>query len=104
VLNENWFFDVGVNLIWGNRRSHDIRNLCPDGTLGNPGADGLLGNGDDGPGCNLFDPTTWQSGTWQNWVENFQRSARSPFFGQESFADKFYQARDEVWFGFTYQW
>ncbi len=104
VLNENWFFDIGVNLIWGNRRSHDIANLCPDGTLGNPGADGLLGTGDDGAGCNIFDPSTWQAGTWQNWVENFQRSARSPFFGQESFADKFYQARDEVWFGFTYQW
>ena len=32
------------------------------------------------------------------------RAAESPFWSQQSFADKFMRNRDEFWVGVTWQW
>jgi hypothetical protein len=86
ILNEHLFFDVGVNLLWGRKRKHNIRDLCSDGSLG----------------C-LGDPTSWQAGQWQTLNGPLSRTAESPWWGKESFVDKFMRKRDEFWFGVTYQ-
>ena len=48
VINESCLFEVGVNLLQGSDREHNIRDICKDGGLS----------------C-LGDPTTWQTGNWQ---------------------------------------
>jgi hypothetical protein len=85
-LNENIYFDVGVNLLWGGKKEHNLADVCADSTLS----------------C-LGDPTTWQDGNWQMLNAALKRRAEAPFWGKESFADKFMEDRDEVWFGVTYQ-
>ena len=86
VMNESLFFEVGVNLLQGQGRDHNIRDICKDGSLS----------------C-LGDPTTWQKGNWQLINQNFARTAEGPFWNMESFADHQMKHRDEVWFGATYQ-
>ena len=86
VYNESLFFEVGVNLLQGQGRDHNIRDICKDGGLG----------------C-LGDPTTWQKGNWQLINQDFKRTAESPFWNMESFADHQMKHRDEVWMGVTYQ-
>jgi hypothetical protein len=86
IFNEHLYFDVGLNALWGHKRKHNIRDLCVDGSLS----------------C-FADPTTWQDGNWQTLNGPLQRTAESPYWGKESFADKFMQNRDEFWFGVTYQ-
>jgi len=87
VYNENLFFDIGINLLWGkNRKEHNIADLCPDHSLS----------------C-IGDPTTWNDGNWQQLNREFDRTARAPWWNQQSFADKFMEHRDEVWIGVTYQ-
>jgi len=87
VYNEHLSFDIGLNMLWGkNEKSHNITDLCPDHSLS----------------C-LSNPNTWNAGNWQELNENFQRTARAPWWNQESFADKFMEHRDEVWVGVTYQ-
>ena len=86
IVNESLFFEVGVNLLQGQGRQHNIRDICKDGSLS----------------C-LGDPTTWQTGNWQLINSNFNRTAEGPFWSMESFADHQMKHRDEVWFGATYQ-
>ena len=86
IYNESLFFEVGINLLQGQGREHNIRDICSDG----------------GYGC-LGDPTTWQSGNWQLINHNFKRTAEAPFWNMESFADHQMKSRDEFWFGVTYQ-
>ena len=77
---------MGINVLWGKKRRHNIRDLCDDQTLD----------------C-LADPATWQRGNWQTLNAALARKAEAPFWGTESFADKFMRNRDEFWFGVTYQ-
>jgi len=86
VYNSNISFDFGVNLLWGGGTKHNLRDLCADSTLS----------------C-LGDPTTWQQGQWQMLNGPARRTAQAPFWGQQSFADKFMRRRDEFWVGATYQ-
>ena len=86
VYDDHWFFDVGMNVLWGKRREHNLRNMCADESYS----------------C-LTDPETWQEGNWQTLNSRFQQSAEAPFWGLESFSDKFMRNRDEFWFGVTYQ-
>lgn len=86
-------FEFGVNLLWGQTQRHNLRDLCPDGTL--------LGSAS---GCSFTDPTSWQAGNWQLLNAPLERTTRSPFgFARESFADGFMRRRDEFWFGVTYR-
>jgi hypothetical protein len=89
VVNQNLFFDIGVNfLLGGADHQHNIhRDLCRDGTLSS---------------C-IADPTTWNAGQWQALVKNFERTTRAPWWGRQSFADSFQEDRDEIWVGVTYQ-
>jgi hypothetical protein len=75
-----------VNVLWGERQTHNIRDVCSTGTLS----------------C-LADPTTWQAGSWQPISSSFAREAESPYWNLESFADMHSENRDEFWFGVTYQ-
>jgi len=84
--NESIFFDFGVNLLWGEKKEHNLRDVCDDGSLS----------------C-LGDPTTWQAGNWQMLNAALARRAEAPFWGKESFVDKFMRNRQELWFGVTYQ-
>ena len=86
VYNASIFFDVGINVLWGKKRTSNIRDLCADQTLG----------------C-LGDPTRWQDGNWQTLNAPLDRKAEAPFWSRESFADKFMRNRDEFWVGVTYQ-
>ncbi len=86
ILNESLFFEVGVNLLEGSKRVHNIRDICSNGTTS----------------C-LGDPATWQAGNWQLINKNFARTAEGPYWNLESFADSQMQHRDELWFGATYQ-
>jgi hypothetical protein len=86
IINERWFVEGGVNVLWGERQKHNIRDLCATGDLA----------------C-LADPTTWQDGNWQSVSARFLREAESPYWNLESFADHHSEERDEFWFGVTYQ-
>jgi hypothetical protein len=86
VFNQNWSFDFGVNLLWGKKRKHNLRDMCGDRTLS----------------C-IGDPSSWQAGQWQTLNAGLELSAEAPFWGKESFADKFMRNRDEFWIGVTYQ-
>jgi hypothetical protein len=86
ILNESLFFEMGVNLLEGSKRVHNIRDICSNGTTS----------------C-LGDPATWQAGNWQLINKNFARTAEGPYWNLESFADSQMQHRDELWFGATYQ-
>jgi hypothetical protein len=86
VVNDQVSFEIGVNLLQGSRKDHNIRDICSDGGLG----------------C-LGDPTTWQNGNWQLINAGFDRYAEAPWWGLESFADTMMEERDEVWVGVTYQ-
>jgi Protein of unknown function (DUF1302) len=86
IYNESLYFEVGINLIQGKNHYHNISDICKGGNLG----------------C-LGDPTTWTPGNWQLINENFRRTAQSPSWSMESFADSQMKKRDEVWFGVTYQ-
>jgi hypothetical protein len=86
VVNDKIAIEGGVNLLWGERQKHNIRDLCPSGEFD----------------C-LADPTTWLAGNWQAINQSFLREAESPFWALESFADMHSENRDEFWFGFTYQ-
>jgi len=86
VMNDKISFEVGVNLLQGSKKVHNIRDLCSDGTLS----------------C-ISDPDSWQSGNWQLINAHFDRNAEAPFWNLESFADTIMESRDEVWAGVTYQ-
>ncbi len=86
IINESWAVEGGVNVLWGQRQKHNIRDLCPTGSLD----------------C-LAAPTTWNAGNWQAININFLREAESPYWSNESFADLHSEQRDEFWFGLTYQ-
>jgi hypothetical protein len=86
VVNDRIAVEGGVNLLWGERQKHNIRDLCATGDLS----------------C-LGDPTTWQAGNWQAISSFFAREAESPFWALESFADLHTEQRDEFWLGVTYQ-
>jgi hypothetical protein len=88
IHNEQLSFEAGVNLIWGTRQKHNIRDLCA-----------TSGNADD---C-IATPDTWQAGQWQALYENFSRTSESPYWGKESYADRMSENRDEVWIGLKYQ-
>ena len=86
-------FEIGVNLLWGQSRSHNVRDLCSDGSLlGSPS------------GCSFTDPSTWQRGNWQMLNAPLARATQTPFgIAQQSFADGFMRRRDELWVGTTYR-
>jgi hypothetical protein len=86
IYNESLYFELGINLLQGQNSYHNIADICASGGLG------CLGN-----------PATWQPGNWQLINENFRRTAQSPSWSLESFADSQMKKRDEVWFGVTYQ-
>jgi hypothetical protein len=86
IYNESFFVEAGINLIQGRNHYHNITDICRDGSLK----------------C-LGDPATWTPGNWQIINENFRRTAQSPSWSMESFADSQMKKRDEVWFGATYQ-
>ncbi len=73
-------------MLWGSTRKHNIRDVCSSGTLS----------------C-LGDPTSWQDGNWQILNAALEQRAEAPFWGKESFADRFMRDRDEFWMGVTYQ-
>jgi hypothetical protein len=87
VYDDHLSFEFGVNLLWGDSQKHNLRDLCADGTLS------CFGN-----------PATWQQGNWQTLNGPLVRAAQAPFWGQQSFADKFMRNRDEFWVGVTWQW
>ena len=86
TYNEHLLFDIGFNMLWGSSRKQNIRDVCSNQTLT----------------C-LSDPTTWQDGNWQMLNAGLKQQAQSPFWGKESFADRFMRDRDEFWMGVTYQ-
>jgi hypothetical protein len=86
TFNDHLLFDVGFNMLWGTTRKQNIRDLCSNQTLS----------------C-LDDPTTWQDGNWQTLNAGLQQRAEAPFWGKESFSDRFMRKRDEFWMGVTYQ-
>jgi len=86
IYNESLYFQAGINLIQGKNNYHNISDICKNGSLS----------------C-LGDPTTWNPGNWQLINENFRRTAQSPSWSLESFADNQMKKRDEIWFGATYQ-
>jgi hypothetical protein len=87
VINQNLSARIGLNFMSGGaNRTHNIRDLCPDGTLG----------------C-LSNPATWNAGQWQTLNKNLIRASQSPWFSRQGFADRFMERRDEFWFGLTYQ-
>jgi hypothetical protein len=87
IINENWFVDIGMNVLGGKRETHTLVDLCPDATTN----------------C-LAEPTTWRPGTWQATNAGLVRSSETGFgWVRESFADRFAERRDEVWIGLTYQ-
>ncbi len=86
VVNDRWALEGGVNVLWGERQTHNIRDVCASGGLD----------------C-LATPATWQAGSWQPISAAFAREAESPYWNLESFADANSENRDEFWFGVTYQ-
>jgi hypothetical protein len=86
VMNDQLSFEVGINLLQGSKKTHNIRDICSDATLN----------------C-LGDPTSWQTGNWQLINEDFRRNAEAPFWSLSSFADTMMEERDEIWAGVTYQ-
>ncbi len=86
TYNEHLLFDVGFNMLWGSNRKQNIRDVCSNQTLS----------------C-ITDPTSWQDGNWQTLNAGLEQQSASPFFGKESFADRFMRDRDEFWMGVTYQ-
>jgi len=82
----NLFFEGGLNLLFGQKREHNLGDLCSDRTLSCAG-----------------DPSSWKPGQWQMINANVARSSEHPWWAQESFADKLMRARDEFWLGVTYQ-
>ncbi len=86
TYNEHLLFDIGFNMLWGTSRKQNIRDVCSNQTLS----------------C-LSDPTSWQDGNWQMLNAGLKQQAQSPFWGKESFADRFMRDRDEFWMGVTYQ-
>jgi hypothetical protein len=78
-------FELGVNLLWGREKRHNVRDLCSDGSLvGSP------------TGCSFTDPTTWQAGNWQVMNAPLRRTAQSPFgFARQTFGDSVMRHRDE---------
>jgi len=90
ILNDNLYFEFGLNLLWGKKQQHNLRDLCPDGGI-------------DGATCSVRNPATWQAGQWQMLNAGVQEASEHPFWGKESFADRFMRKRDEFWLGVTYQ-
>ncbi len=86
IHNDHLSFEAGVNVLWGTRQAHNIRDLCADSTLS----------------C-IANPDTWQAGQWQALYRDFRRTAESPYWGKESFVDRMNENRDEVWVGLKYQ-
>jgi hypothetical protein len=88
IYNNNIFFEIGANFLFGggNNHRHNIRDLCGDQTLS----------------C-LGDPTSWQAGQWQALNAGLERTPRYPWFARQGFADQFMEDRDEYWIGITYQ-
>jgi hypothetical protein len=86
TFNEHLLFDIGFNMLWGSSRKQNIRDLCSNQTLS----------------C-LSDPTSWQDGNWQTLNAGLKQQGQSPFWGKESFSDRFMRDRDEFWMGVTYQ-
>ena len=84
-LKENLYLDVGVNLLLGRKQEHGFVNVCSDGSATCVG-----------------DPTTWVRGQTQTSNRGLQRKAEAPWFS-ESFADRYMEQRDEVWFGVTWE-
>ena len=83
----NVFFDIGVNVLTGSSKEHNLRDLCGSGSLD----------------CLAASPSTWQPGQWQALNSGYRRTAEGPWWNLESFADHFARQRDEVWLGVTYQ-
>lgn len=93
MFNDTLFFEGGVNLLWGEKHDHYLRNVC-----------GVESGGELQFGsCSIFDPTTWEPGQWQGIYGNHVHASEAPFW-KESRADRFMARRDEVWVGVTYQW
>jgi hypothetical protein len=86
TYNEHLLFDIGFNMLWGTTRKQNIRDLCSNQTLS----------------C-LSDPQSWQDGNWQTLNAGLKQQAEAPFWGKESFSDRFMRDRDEFWMGVTYQ-
>ncbi len=92
VHNDNLFFDVGIQMLWGEKREHNITNMC-----GNGGTQYI------GLGC-AGDPDQWVPGQWQLLYEDLEmKDISSPGWAQMGVADMFQRNRDEIWFGVTYQ-
>ncbi len=88
VHNDNLFFDVGVNVLWGRKRKHTIRSLC--NTVGDLSCSG--------------DPRTWRNGQFQSFMQDFAFPVTAAYgIGKSSFADRIMRERDEFWVGATYQ-
>jgi hypothetical protein len=95
VFNDHLFFDVGINLLWGKKKEHNLRDACSDQTLS------CLATPIDPDGAGPLEG--WQDGNWQTLNAGLQRTAQHPWWSKESFADKFMRDRDEFWLGVTYQ-
>ena len=94
VHNDNLFFDVGINLLWGQDKEMNIWDLC----------NGSRQQGNyQGVGC-LGDPTTWAAGQWQTLNHGLEPASESAFgWARQGIADRFQRKRDEIWIGVTYQ-
>ena len=95
--NEHLNFEIGVNVLWGSPREHNIWDVC--------GGQGTTQGADAGlPLDCLRDPSRFSPGQWTFLYENLVRDDESAYgFGRTGIADRFMRNRDEIWFGMTYQ-
>jgi hypothetical protein len=84
-LLDTVYLDVGVRLLMGRKQEHGFVNVCSDASAN----------------C-AADPTTWVPGQTQTSNRGLRRKAEAPWFA-ESFADRYMEQRDEVWFGVTWE-
>jgi len=95
VYNDHLFFDVGINLLWGQNKEMNIWDLC--------GGARDQGGAYPGVGC-LGDPTSWAPGQWQTLNVGLSPASESAFgWARQGIADRFQRKRDEIWIGVTYQ-
>ncbi len=85
VVSSRLSLQVGLHLITGRKQEHGFRDLCSDG----------------GVDC-AADPESWNAGQTQALNRQLQRATEAPLF-LESFADRYMEQRDEIWFGATWR-
>ena len=103
VVNDNLFFDTGVNMLFGRKREQNLWDVCGQGAFGTDPTRGQ-GRADGGLSC-LRDPADWSPGQVTTLHENYEQSDESAFgHGRQQITDRLMRDRDEIWFGVTYQW